>query len=60
MGEREERDATGAARSVNVVHYIERDQDAAATMAAGLIDRSAGAEGSPTFLAGLPTSDDVF
>lgn len=60
MGEREERDATGAARSVNVVHYIERDQDAAAIMAAGLIDRSAAAEGSPSFLAVLPTSDDLF
>lgn len=60
MGEREDRDASGAARSVNVVHYIERDQDAAATMVAGLVDRSAAAEGSPSFLAVLPTSDDVF
>lgn len=59
MGEREDRDATGAARSVNVVHYIERDQDAAATMVAGLIDRSAAAEGTFSLLAVLPTSDDV-
>jgi hypothetical protein len=59
MGEREDRDATGAARSVNVVHYIERDQDAAATLVAGLIDRSAAAEGNPSLLVVLPTSDDL-
>src|SRR5687768_9729724 len=63
MGEREDRDAGAAARSLSVVHYTERDQDGAATIVAGLIDRSAAAEGGggggPSFLAVLPTPDDV-
>lgn len=59
MGEREDRDANAAARSLSVVHYTERDQDAAAALVAGLIDRSTTAEGGPSFLAVLPTPDDV-
>lgn len=59
MGEREDRDANAAARSLSVVHYTERDQDAAATLVAGLIDRSSPSEGGPSFLAVLPTPDDV-
>ena len=59
MGEREDRDANAAARSLSVVHYTERDQDAAATLVAGLIDRGAPSDGGPSFLAVLPTPDDV-
>jgi len=59
MGEREDRDANAAARSLSVVHYTERDQDAAATLVAGLVDRSTPADGGPSFLAVLPTPDDV-
>jgi hypothetical protein len=59
MGEREDRDANAAARSLSVVHYTERDQDAAATLVAGLIDRSTPTDGGPSFLAVLPTPDDV-
>lgn len=59
MGERDDRDANAAARSLSVVHYTERDQDVAATLVAGLIDRSVAADGGPSFLAVLPTPDDV-
>jgi hypothetical protein len=41
MGERENRE-TATARSLSVVHYIERDQDAAARLVAGLLERSVG------------------
>ena len=59
MGEREDRDANAAARSLSVVHYTERDQDAAATLVAGLIERSPVGNEGPSFLAVLPTADDV-
>jgi hypothetical protein len=57
MGERENRE-TATARSLSVVHYIERDQDAAARLVAGLLERTASAEGSPSLVAVLPTPDD--
>jgi hypothetical protein len=60
MGERESRDTSGTARSLNVVHYIERDMVAAARLVVGLVERSATAEGTPSLLAVLPTTDDVF
>lgn len=60
MGERESRDTSGTARSLNVVHYIERDLDAAARLVVGLVQRSATAEGAPSFVAVLPGADDVF
>jgi hypothetical protein len=61
MTERENRDTTATARSLSVVHQIERDQDAAATLVAGLVDRGAGAgeRGGPTFLALLPSADEA-
>jgi hypothetical protein len=59
MGEREDRDANASARSLSVVHYMERDQDAAASVVAGLIDRNAASAGNPSFLAVLPSPDDV-
>ena len=68
MGERENRDAenepasretAATARSLSVVHYMERDQDDAARLVAGLLDRSAAAEGSPSLLAVLPNPDDA-
>src|SRR6188768_2456389 len=68
MGERENRDAenepasretAATARSLSVVHYMERDQDEAARLVAGLLDRSAAAEGSPSLLAVLPNPDDA-
>lgn len=60
MDEQESRDTGGTARSVNLVHYIERDLDAAARLIAGHVERSADAGGSPSLLAILPTGDDVF
>lgn len=60
MGERESRDTGGTARSLNVVHYIERDLDVAARLVAGHVERSADSEGSPSLLAILPTADNVF
>jgi hypothetical protein len=59
MGEREDRDANASARSLSVVHYMERDQEAAAGVVAGLIDRSAASAKNPSFLAVLPSPDDV-
>lgn len=56
MSERETRDA---ARSLSVVHYMDRDLQAAATLAAGLVERSGAGEGKPSFLAVLPTDDDT-
>ena len=57
MGERENRE-TATARSLSVVHYIERDQDAAARLVAGLLERTVSTEGSPSLVAVLPTPDD--
>ena len=57
MGERENRE-TATARSLSVVHYIERDQDAAARLVAGLLERTVRAEENPGLLAILPTPDD--
>ena len=62
MGERESResrDTSGTARSLNVVHYMERDLVAAARLVVGLVERSATTEGTPSLLAVLPTGDDV-
>ena len=68
MGERENREAgydtasretAATARSLSVVHYMERDQDDAARLVAGLLDRSAAAEGNPSLLAVLPNPDDA-
>ena len=56
MGERETRDA---ARSLGVVHYMDRDLLAAAGLAASLVERSVTGEGKPSLLAVLPTPDDV-
>jgi hypothetical protein len=58
MGERENRE-TATARSLSVVHYIERDQDAAARLVAGLLERTVSAEGNPSLVAVLPTPDDA-
>ena len=58
MGERENRE-TATARSLSVVHYIERDQDAAARLVAGLLERAVIAGGSPGLVAILPTPDDA-
>ena len=60
MGERESRETGGTARSLNVVHYIERDLDAAARLVAVHVERSADSGGTPSLLAVLPTADDVF
>jgi hypothetical protein len=59
MGERETRETAATARSQSVVHFMERDQDGAARLVGSLLDRTATADGSPTFLAVLPNSDDV-
>jgi hypothetical protein len=56
MSERESRDA---ARSVSVVHYMDRDLQAAAAIAAGLVERSGGVESGLKFVAMLPTADDA-
>ena len=56
MSERENRDA---ARSLSVVHYMDRDLPEVSAIAAGLIERSRANEASPAFLAILPTADDV-
>ena len=58
MGDRENRD-TATARSLSVVHYIERDQDAAARLVAGLLERAVLAGGNPGLVAILPTPDDA-
>lgn len=58
MAERDDRDAAGAARSRNVVHYIERDDDDAAHMVASLTSRRDDAT-SPTFVAILPGPDQA-
>lgn len=58
MGERENRE-TATARSLSVVHYIERDQDAAARLVAGLLERPVSAAGNPGLVAVLPTPDDA-
>jgi hypothetical protein len=55
MGERESRDA---ARSLSVVHYMERDLLVAAGLAASLVERSGAGEGRPSLLVVLPTPDD--
>jgi len=59
MEERENRDTAATARSLSVVHYTERDQDSAARLVAGLVERSASAAGSPSFVAVLPSADDA-
>jgi len=56
MSERESRDA---ARSVSVVHYMDRDLQAAAAIAAGLVERSGAVEAGLAFVAMLPTADDA-
>lgn len=56
MSERENRDA---ARSVSVVHYMDRDLQAAAAIAAGLIERSVAGDAGLAFIAMLPTADDA-
>ena len=56
MSERETRDA---ARSLNVVHYMDRDLLAAAGLAASLVERNSASEGKPSLLAVLPTADDA-
>ena len=53
MSERENRDA---ARSLGLVHYMDRDLLAAAGMAASLVERSGASEGKPSLLALLPGS----
>lgn len=60
MGERESRDTAATTRSVNVVHYIERDQDAAARLLASVVDRATGTSAdSLTLLVVTPTTDDA-
>ena len=56
MSERESRDA---ARSLNVVHYLDRDLTAAAILVSGLVERSGAAEGKPSLVAVLPAPDDA-
>ena len=56
MSERESRDA---ARSLNVVHYMDRDLTAAAGLVSGLVERSGAAEGKPSLMVVLPTPDDA-
>lgn len=56
MSERENRDA---ARSLSVVHYMDRDLHAVAALAAGLVERGNAGEGSPSLIAILPTADDA-
>jgi hypothetical protein len=56
MSERENRDA---ARSLSVVHYMDRDLQAVAALTAGLVERSGSGEGTPTVLAILPTADEA-
>jgi hypothetical protein len=56
MSERESRDA---ARSLSVVHYMDRDLTAAAELVSGLVERSGAAEGKPSLIAVLPTPDDA-
>ena len=63
MGERENRDAESrdaatTTRSVNVVHYIERNQAEAAQLVAAVLERPVEATGGPTFLAILPSPDE--
>lgn len=65
MGERESGEtvpttaATATTRSSNVVHYVDRDQDEAARLVAGLLERPVEADGGPTLIAILPTADDA-
>ncbi|HEX6315581.1 MAG TPA: hypothetical protein VFZ73_12010 [Gemmatimonadaceae bacterium] len=60
MGERESRETGATARSVNVVHYIERDIDAAAALLAGVVERGmTSANATPSCLVLLPTADDA-
>lgn len=59
MSERDTRDTAATTRSQNVVHFTERDLDSAARLVAGLLDRSASAEGAPSLLAIAPNPDDA-
>lgn len=56
MSERESRDA---ARSVSVVHYMDRDLQAAAAIAAGLVERGEVSDAGLAFVALLPTADEA-
>lgn len=56
MSERESRDA---ARSLSVVHYMDRDLTAVAGLVAGFVERSGAAEGKPSLIVVLPTLDDA-
>ena len=56
MSERESRDA---ARSLSVVHYMDRDLTAAAGLVAGLVERSGAADGKPSLVVVVPSPDDA-
>ena len=56
MSERESRDTP---RSVSVVRYMDRDLQAAAAIAAGLVERGEGGDAGLAFVALLPTADEA-